>query len=85
MNDEIENKVLNFVRVSDPSIEEAEQYFVKSVLSDKNNFFSYFNYASFLFQLKRYGLAEKCYLHCLKINPTFLPALEGVKKKNFLI
>ena len=75
---DVEKVVFERLKLNDPLIEEADYYFVKSILADKNSSFSFYNYASFLFQLKRYDLAEDCYLECLKLNLFFYPALEEV-------
>lgn len=59
-------------------IEEAEFYFIKSILAKKCEY-GYYCYGCFLFQMKRYGLAEQCFLESLKINATFYPSTKEVK------
>ena len=78
MGPEIEKMALDKLSLNEPLIEEAEYHFVKSILCDKSNCYSFYNYGSFLHQLKRYDLAEQCFLECLRINTTFYPALKEV-------
>ena len=84
MDKKIEKEALKIVRNNNQAIDESENYFIKSILSDKKNCFSFYNYGTFLFQLKRYHQAEKCFLKCLKINSTFKPALQSVNFFYFL-
>lgn len=73
------------LKVNEPLVQEAEHQFMKSILCDKENCYSFFSYGSFLFQLKRFDKAEQCFLECLKLNLTFYPALKQVKEfLNFL-
>ena len=75
---DVEKIVLESNLLIDPLIDEAEKYFIKAILVDRKNYQSYYNYASFLFQLKRFDLAEECYLECLRLKPEFYPALYEV-------
>ena len=74
--------ILDSLKVDDPMLEEAEFYFIKSIMAKKCEY-SYYTYGCFLSQIKRYHLAEQCYLESLKLNPTFYPAMKEVKNNFF--
>ena len=73
--EDVETYVLSHCSLSHPLVSTAHSYFIKAIHANKKSANSYYYFAKFLFESKRFDLAEDCYLECLKLFPDAPSAL----------